>query len=118
MGKDKYDAGNPAHVKNAKRDRMIAENKFSNGMIKICNDPETRHVMAAFLEEARVFQSCFTDIPTQHGYNEGFRNGGLWWLNKALLHDPDIIGKLQRDDDSPVASSQEEPSNTERQENE
>ena len=94
-----YDSGDPKAVKKAKQRAYTLEEKLSNGFVKICNDPETRLVLATFLEFSRVFNSTFNSNPTDHAFNEGIRNGGLWFLNNALLNDKDIVAKMQHDKD-------------------
>jgi len=94
-----YDAGDPKNVKDAKRKAYHLNEKIQNGIAKICNDPECRLVLAAFLDEANIFQTNFNSNATDHAYNEGFRSAGLWWLGKALLHDGQIMGKIQTDKD-------------------
>lgn len=92
-----YDAGNEKDVQNADDRAYHLTEREANGITKICNDPDCRYVLAQFLEQALVFHNAFNPNPTEHAYNEGFRNGGLWWLNKALLHDPQIMSKIQTD---------------------
>lgn len=92
-----YDSGNSKDVKDAKRRAYHLNEREANGFLKICNDPDCRHVLARFLEDANIFHSAFNANATDHAYNEGFRNAGLWWLNKALLHDSGIMGKIQSD---------------------
>ncbi len=94
-----YDSSDPKDVKNAKARAHHLMEREANGIIKICQDPDSRYVLSNFLETARVFQPCFDQVPTQHAYNEGFRNAALFWLNKALLHDPQIMVKIQQDKD-------------------
>ena len=91
------DAGNPKNVQNAKDRAYHLDEREANGILKICNDHDCRFVLATFLEQANLFHSAFNPNPTEHAYNEGFRNAGLWWMNKALLHDPQIMGKIQAD---------------------
>ena len=95
-----YDAGNPDKVKDAQRDAYHLTQRETNGILKICNDRDCRYVLAQFLEQSLVFANAFHSNATDHAFNEGFRNGGLWWLNKALLHDPEIMRKIQADKDS------------------
>lgn len=97
-----YDSTNPQHVKNAKRDAKVMENKKRNGLVKIMNDPDCRYALSTFLHEAKVFQPTFSPVDTQHAFNEGFRNGGLWWVTQLLLADPSSIGRLLTDQDSPM----------------
>ena len=106
-----YDSGNKAQVKSARKRAKYLEGKMHNGFVKICNDPETRYVLGMFLDQAHVFADCFHPNPTDHAYNDGFRNAGLWWLNGALLHDPDIMGKLKRDDELEKKEEQYDGSN-------
>lgn len=95
-----YDASNPEDVKDAKHRAYHLNEREHNGFVKICNDPDCRLVLDNFFEMARVFSNAFNSNPTDHAYNEGFRNAGLYWLNKALLHDPNIMSKIQADKDS------------------
>lgn len=92
-----YNAGNPDDVKDADRRAYHLREREANGIAKICNDSDCRYVLAQFLEQGLVFGNAFHSNPTDHAYNEGFRNGALWWLNKALLHDPQIMSKIQAD---------------------
>lgn len=92
-----YDAGDSKSVKDAKRRAYHLNERLANGFSKICNDPDCRYVLATFLEQSNVFHTAFHSNPTDHAYNEGFRNGGLWWLNNALLQDKEIMGKIQAD---------------------
>ena len=94
-----YNSGDKESVKDADRRAYHLREREHNGIVKICNDPDCRYVLAQFLEQGLVFNSAFNSNPTDHAYNEGFRNGALWWLNKALLHDPQIMGKIQTDKD-------------------
>lgn len=94
-----YDSSNPDDVKDAKNRAYHLNEREHNGFVKICNDPDTRFVLDIFLEQARVFSNAFNSNPTDHAFNEGFRNAGLYWLNKALLHDPQIMSKIQADKD-------------------
>lgn len=95
-----YNAGNHDDVKDGKSLAKILELRERNGIVKICNDPDCRYALAQFLEAAKVFSNAFNSNPTDHAFNEGFRNAGLYWLNKALLHDADIMSKIQADKDS------------------
>lgn len=97
-----YDAGDPVAVKKAKKTRSILENRMKNGMAKIVADPDTRFVLASFLEQAKAFQDPFHRDPYQHAHNGGWRSAGLWWITQGLLHDPGFIGTLQADEDSPL----------------
>jgi hypothetical protein len=97
-----YDAGDPKAVNKARQKAYSIDERLANGFTKMCDDPDCRFVLAAFLDQARVFHSNFHSNPTDHAFNEGFRNGGLWFLNNALLHDPLIVGKMQADKDSPL----------------
>lgn len=97
-----YDSTSPKQVKAAKRDAKILGNKLRNGLIKIMDDPDTRHLLATFLHEAKVFAPTFSPDPHQHAFNEGFRNSGLWWVTKLLLADPASIARLVTDQDSPM----------------
>lgn len=106
-----YDAGNPKDVKQAKKLQALLDERFENGMRKICNDVEIRAVLSRFFDEAGIFRDE-PSVPTpdfafEHGRNSGRRSAGLWWLEQALLHDPDIIGKLKADEDSPIRVKQE-----------
>lgn len=92
-----YDSGDPKEVKKAKQRASSIDEKLANGFVKICSDPETRLVLSNFLETARVFTTAFHNNPTEHAYNEGYRNAGLWFLTNALLHDSDIVSKMQQD---------------------
>jgi len=92
-----YDNSNPEDVRNAKDRAYHLNEREANGIAKICNDPDCRYVLAQFLESAGIFHTNFNAVPTEHAFNEGFRNGGLWWLNKALLHDTQIMSKIQAD---------------------
>lgn len=92
-----YDASNPKDVQNAKDRAYHLNEREANGISKICNDPDCRFVLNMFLEQSLVFANAFNPNPTEHAYNEGFRNGGLWWLTKALLHDPQIMSRIQAD---------------------
>jgi len=92
-----YDYGDAKAVKKAKQRSYTLEEKLANGFVKICNDPETRYVLSVFLDFARIFNSTFNQNPTEHAYNEGIRNAGLWFLNNALLNDKDIIAKMRYD---------------------
>lgn len=94
-----YDSSNPDDVKDAKNRAYHLDEREHNGFAKICNDPDCRFVLANFLEQARVFSNAFNSNATDHAFNEGFRNAGLYWLNKALLHDPQIMSKIQSDKD-------------------
>lgn len=103
MSKPKeYDSTDAKQVKNAKRDAKILENKKRNGLLKIMNDPDCRYALASFLSDAKVFQPAFSEKPTQHAFNEGFRNAGLWWMTELLLADPTSIARLHTDHDSPL----------------
>lgn len=95
-----YDAGDIKAVKDAKQRAYHLDEREANGFAKICNDPDCRYVLAAFLEQSLIFHSAFNPNPTEHAYNEGYRNQGLWWLNKALLHEPSIMSKIQADKDA------------------
>lgn len=95
-----YDASNPDHVKDAKRRAYHLNEREHNAFVKMCNDPDLRYLLNTFIEHANVFHSTFNQNPSEHAFNEGFRNGGLWWLNKALLHDRDILSKIQSDKDA------------------
>lgn len=97
-----YNTGDPKEVNKARQKAYAMDERMANGFAKICNDPDCRFVLASFLDQARVFHSAFNPNPTEHAFNEGFRNGGLWFLNNALLHDPLIVGKMQADKDSPL----------------
>lgn len=101
-----YDSSNKKHVKDAKKQQKILEERFKNGMEKICSNPETRYVLDAFFQEVGVFhdEPMFQtpDHVFEHGRSAGKRSAGLWWLKQALLHDPDIIGKLEADKNDPV----------------
>lgn len=94
-----YNAGDKDSVKDADRRAYHLREREYNGIVKICSDPDSRYILAQFLEQALVFSNAFNSNPTDHAYNEGFRNGGLWWLNKALLHDPQIMSKILSDKD-------------------
>ena len=102
MSQEPYNAGDPKAVKAAKRKAYNMDEKMLNGITKICNDPDTRYVLAQFWEQARIFHSNFNSNPTDHAFNEGFRSAGLWWMNNALLHEPGILAKMQTDKDSPL----------------
>lgn len=95
-----YDSSDHKKVKDAKSLAYHLNEREANGIAKICNDPDCRYVLAQFLEQSLIFHSAFNPNPTEHAFNEGHRNAGLWWLNKALLHDPEIMGKIQADKDS------------------
>lgn len=109
--KEDYDAGNPKDVKQAKKQQALLDERFENGMRKICNDVEIRTVLSRFFDEAAIFHDEPRieghDSTYEHGRNAGRRSMGNWWLTKALLHDPDIIGKLKADEDSPIRVKQE-----------
>ena len=92
-----YDAGNEKDVQNADDRAYHLNEREANGFAKICNDPDCRFVLAQFFDQSLLFHSAFNPNPTEHAYNEGYRNQGLWWLNKALLHDPQIMSKIQAD---------------------
>lgn len=94
-----YDAGNPDDVKDAKTLAHILKQREQNGFAKICADSDCRFVLAKFFEHTLIFNNAFHSNPTDHAFNEGTRNAGLWWLNKALLHDGDIMSKIQADKD-------------------
>lgn len=94
-----YDASNPKDVENAKERAYHLDEREHNALVKMCNDADIRHVLNTFFEQSLIFHSAFNPNPTDAAYNEGFRNGGLWWLNKALLHDPQIMSKIQSDKD-------------------
>ncbi|MDX9690542.1 MAG: hypothetical protein RBT70_08820 [Alphaproteobacteria bacterium] len=94
-----YDSSNPEAVKDAKRKAYHLNEREANGIAKICNDPDCRFVLASFLEQANIFHTAFNPNPSEHAFNEGYRNAGLWWLNKALLHDKEIMAKIQADKD-------------------
>lgn len=95
-----YDSSDPEKVKDAKRLAYHLNEREANGFAKICNDPDCRYVLSMFLEQANIFHSAFHSNPTDHAFNEGYRNAGLWWMNKALLHDGEIMAKIQADKDS------------------
>lgn len=100
MTKEKpYDSSDPKQVNKAKQKAYSLQEKLSNGIAKICNDPECRFVLQTFFEEAKIFHSNFNPNPTEHAFNEGYRSSGLWWLSLALLHDPSIVSKIQHDKD-------------------
>ena len=100
------DIGNPKDVKSAKKIQKLIDERFSNGMRKICDDVEIRCVLDAFFKEVGVFHDepmiPTPDFAYEHGRNAGKKGAGLWWLEQALLHDPDIIGKMKADEDSPI----------------
>lgn len=107
-----YDSGEAKDVKKAKKQAKVLEDRFKRGMQKICQDVECRYVLAQFFDEAKVFHPDRA-IPTpdhvfEHGRDSGMRQAGLWWMTHALLHDPEIIGKLQQDTDSPLKAMTEE----------
>lgn len=102
-----YDNSDPKQVKSAKQLAKILRNREKNGIIKICNDPEIRYVLSQFFDATGVFRDTFSQVPTQHAFNDGQRNAGLWWLTKVLLHDPAIISKLQADDGSPILKGEQ-----------
>lgn len=106
MTKERYDAGDNKSVKKAKRESRILKDRMKNGILKMAADKDIRFVLASFLNDAGVFRQTFSQVPTQHAYNDGFRNGGLWWITNLLLHDPEIISKLQTDDGSALNKGQ------------
>ena len=104
--KTSYDAGNTKDVKKAKAISKILSERERNGILKICNDHETRYVLARFFEEMGVFRDTYVTDARDDARNSGFKSAGLWWLTKALLHDPEIIAKLQTDDGSLLKGEQ------------
>ena len=94
-----YDSSNPKDVKNAKARAYHLDEREANGIAKICSDPDCRFVLSNFFDMAKLFSANFHPNPTDHAFNEGYRNAGLYWLNKALLHDPQIMVKIQQDKD-------------------
>ena len=97
-----YDAGDPKAVNKAKQKAYAMDERLANGFIKMCGDPDTRFVLAAFLDQAKCFNDAFVPDPYSHAHNAGWKSAGLWFLNNALLHDPQIVGKMQADKDSPL----------------
>jgi hypothetical protein len=95
-----YDAGNPEHVRNAKKTAKILQQKMQNGFVKICDDPDTRFVLNEFFKIVGPLRDAFTPDPYQHAHNAGWKSAGNWWFEKALLHDPDILRKIAIDDGS------------------
>lgn len=106
MSKPTYNSGENKDVKKAKGLSKILREKERNGLLKICHDDDCRYVLGQFLELAGVFRDNFVVEPRQDAHNAGFRSAGLWWLSRVLLHDKDIIGKLQSDDGSPVSKGE------------
>lgn len=102
MTGNNYDAGNRAHVKKAKHTQKILENRFRNGILKICNDDEIRYVMAQFFDVCGPFRDHYATDSRDHARNAGWAGAGLWFLQNLLLHDPEIVRKLQEDEDSPL----------------
>lgn len=100
MNNQPYDSGDPKAVKKAKQRAYHLDEREANGIAKICNDPDCRFVLSNFFDMAKLFSANFHPNPTDHAFNEGYRNAGLYWLNKALLHDPEIMRKIQADKDS------------------
>ena len=94
-----YNTSEPKDVKNAKARAYHLDEREANGISKICNDPDCRFVLSNFFDLAKLFSANFHPNPTDHAFNEGYRNAGLYWLNKALLHDPQIMVKIQQDKD-------------------
>lgn len=101
-----YDAGDTKQVKKAKQSARILKDRMKRGLLKMAEDKDIRYVLSTFLHDAGVFRPTFSQVPTQHAYNDGFRNGGLWWVTNLLLHDPQIISKLQTDDGSALKQEQ------------
>lgn len=97
-----YDSTDPKQVKKAKRDARILQERMRNGILKMVADRDIRYVLAQYLDTAGVFRSVFHPTPTQHAFNEGQRNSGLWWVQQGLLHAPNFLDTLQNDDDSPL----------------
>lgn len=106
MKKERYDAGDNKQVKKAKQVSRVLKDRMKRGLLKMAEDKDIRYVLSTFLNDAGVFRPTFSQVPTQHAYNDGFRNGGLWWVTNLLLHDPAIISKLQTDDGSALRQGQ------------
>jgi len=107
-----YDHTDPKQVKDAKKVVKILENRMRNGLLKIAGDHEIRYVIAQFLAMAKPYGDVFSTIPTQHAFNDGFRNAGNWWLSNLLLHDPQILHKLMNDQDSPMKVEKDDDGRT------
>lgn len=97
-----YDAGSTEDVRKAKRTAKILDNRERNGILKMTDDPEIRYVLSAFLDFAGPFRDTYVSDARDDARNSGIRSAGLWWLSKLLLHDPEILRKLEQDDDSPL----------------
>lgn len=97
-----YDSSDPKQVKEAKRTRIILEKRVREGFQKICADRDCRYVLGQFLELAGAFRDTYVTNQRDDARNQGWRAAGLWWLSQALLHDVDIVRKLQTDEDSPL----------------
>ena len=108
---DPYDSTNPKHVKAARKNRAVLDERFSNGIVKILNDKDCRHVLKQFFDQAGPFRDSFSTDPYQHAHNAGWKSAGLWWINNGLLHDPAFISKIQADDGSPIMESQDDGHN-------
>lgn len=108
MSKEPYDASNPKHVKNAKQKRAHLNQRFRNGIIKIINDDDCRHVLNEFLQMTGPFRDTYVTDPRDDARNSGLRTAGLWWITNGLLHDKDFISKIQADDGSPITESQDD----------
>lgn len=109
--REPYDHTNPKHVRAAKRNRAVLDERMANGLAKIANDPDCSYVLNAFLEQAGPFRDSFNPDPYQHAHAAGWKGAGLWWITNGLLHDKQFMSKIQTDDGSPMTESQDDGHN-------
>lgn len=103
-----YDASNPKHVKAARKNRAVLDERMANGLAKIVADKDSRYVLKAFLEMAGPFRDTYVTDGRDDARNRGWQGAALWWINNGLLSDRDFVSKLQDDDGSPIMESQDD----------
>jgi hypothetical protein len=107
MNKEPYDAGDPKKVQAAKRKAKSVDERMQRGIMRICQDDDCRYVLNQFFNIAGPFRDTYVSDGRDDARNQGWKAAGLWWLNNALLHDPQIIAKMQSDEDSPLTVEME-----------
>lgn len=103
-----YDSTNPKHVRAAKKNRAVLDERMANGLAKIVADDDCRHVLNLFLDAAGPFRDGFEKDSHVHAHSAGWKSAGLWWITNGLLHDKDFVSKILSDDGSPIVESQDD----------